>query len=84
MLHLCRVILGAKVLAALENGNCTVYLATQTAHGQSVDVVIPKGEVGAARLAMDNHLKDLMAAGELDPIQVTLILYSHLAVELSV
>lgn len=47
------------MLTALEASSCTVYLATQTAHGQSVDAVIPKADVDKAKAAVLEELKDL-------------------------
>jgi len=65
-----RASVGGRVLKALEEAGLTVWLATQSAHGQAVAVVIPRAEVGPARTAIHEALALELERGEVEPVTV--------------
>ncbi len=62
--------LGGRVLHALEAAGVTVWMATQSAHGQAVAVVVPQAAVAAAQRAIADELELEMTRGEVEPPRV--------------
>lgn len=65
-----RASVGGRVLRALEDADLTVWLATQSAHGQAVAVVLPRNEVGHARRVIHDALTLELERGEVKPVSV--------------
>jgi aspartokinase/homoserine dehydrogenase 1 len=65
-----RAQVGERVLRALDAAEIPVWMATQSAHGQTVAVVIPADMVDQARDAINAELALEMARRELDPLRV--------------
>ena len=62
--------LSGRVLQALEAAGVTVWMATQSAHGQAVAVVVPVAKVPAAEVAIRAELALELARGEVEPPRV--------------
>lgn len=66
--------MGRRVLRALETAGVTVWMASQSAHGQAVAVVTPVAQLELARRAIDDELLlerergDVEAVGERHPV----------------
>jgi aspartokinase/homoserine dehydrogenase 1 len=65
-----RASLGGRVLRALEEAHLTVWLATQSAHGQAVAVVLPISEVDEATKVIHDALARELERGEVEPVTV--------------
>ena len=65
-----RAQVGERVLRALETANVPVWMATQSAHGQSVAIVIPDGDVARAQAAIQKELELELRRHEVDPVGV--------------
>lgn len=65
-----RASVGGRVLRALEDADLTVWLATQSAHGQAVAVVLPRNEVEHARRVIHDALALELDRGEVEPVSV--------------
>ena len=61
---------GGRVLRALEEAHLTVWLATQSAHGQAVAVVLPVSEVDEATKVIHDALSRELERGEVEPVTV--------------
>ncbi len=61
---------GERVLRALDEAGITVWMANQAAHGQAVAVVVPAGDVEAARAAIEAALDGELRRGDVQPIGV--------------
>jgi len=59
-----------RVLAALEGANVTVWMTTQAAHGQAAAVVIPAGQIGRAKIAIESELALEIQRHEVEPVKV--------------
>ncbi len=57
---------GGRVLRALEQAGLTIYMATQSAHGQAVAVAIPQGEVARALVAIRDTLEIELQRGDVE------------------
>ena len=58
--------LSGRVLQALESAGVTVWMATQSAHGQAVAVVVPLAKVPAAERAITDALALELTRGEVE------------------
>ncbi len=65
-----RASVGGRVLRALEEAGLTVWLATQSAHGQAVAVVLPQSEVAHAREVIHEALALELERGEVEPVTI--------------
>jgi aspartokinase/homoserine dehydrogenase 1 len=65
-----QVHMGQRVLRALERAQITVWMATQAAHGQAVDVAVPQGQLDRARSAIEAELELELARHEVEPMGV--------------
>ncbi len=59
---------GRRVLNALEAANVTVWMASQSAHGQAVAVVVPEGQLEVAKAAITEALD--LEQGDAEPLGV--------------
>ena len=59
---------GRRVLRALEKAECTVWMASQAAHGQAVAFVIPQKQVDAAQAAIRDELALELERREVQPL----------------
>jgi aspartokinase/homoserine dehydrogenase 1 len=55
---------------ALEGATDTVWLATHSAHGQAMSVVVPLAQVGAVQAAIEEALALEIERGELKPLRI--------------
>lgn len=55
---------------ALEGATDTVWLATHSAHGQAMSVVVPLEQVGAVRAAIEAAMALELERGELKPLRI--------------
>jgi aspartokinase/homoserine dehydrogenase 1 len=62
--------MGERVLRALDEADVTVWMANQSAHGQSVAVVVPQALVDRACDAIRRALRDEIARGDLDDLSI--------------
>jgi aspartokinase/homoserine dehydrogenase 1 len=62
--------LGERVLHALEVAGVTVWMATQSAHGQAVAVVVPLAQLALATDCIERDLRVELDRGELQPIGI--------------
>ena len=65
-----RAQVGERVLHALESHDIPVWMATQSAHGQSLSVVIKHADLEPARQAIRTAMALEMERGEVDPLRV--------------
>jgi len=65
-----RASIGARVLAALEAAGIGVWMANQSAHGQSVAVAVPGSSLEAARACLAEALATELERGEVEPLTV--------------
>jgi aspartokinase/homoserine dehydrogenase 1 len=63
--------IGDRVLRALDHAGITVWMATQSAHGQAVAVVVPLKQRAAAEQAIVDELQTEIARGEVRPVGIT-------------
>jgi aspartokinase/homoserine dehydrogenase 1 len=61
---------GEQVLRALDGKGVTVWMAAQSAHGQSVAVVVPAREVDRAVAAVSDELELALQRGDVEPVTV--------------
>ncbi|MEM1034393.1 MAG: aspartate kinase, partial [Myxococcota bacterium] len=59
-----------RVQRALDRASVTVWMSTQSAHGQAISVVVPRDQADAAREAIETELRSELSRGELKPIGV--------------
>jgi aspartokinase/homoserine dehydrogenase 1 len=57
---------GGRVLRALEQAGLTIYMATQSAHGQAVAVALPRGEVARGMSAIREALEIELQRGDVE------------------
>ncbi len=57
---------GGRVLRALEQAGATIFMATQSAHGQAVAVAVPRAEVARARAAIREALEFELQRGDVE------------------
>ncbi len=62
--------LSGRVLAAVDRASVTVWMATHSAHGQGVALVIPEAQIDRALEAILSELALDLARGEIDPPRV--------------
>jgi aspartokinase/homoserine dehydrogenase 1 len=62
--------LGDRVLRVLDQSGVTVWMASQSAHGQALAVVVPLAQLSTARQAIDNEMRVEFERGELQPIGI--------------
>jgi aspartokinase/homoserine dehydrogenase 1 len=65
-----QVQLTGRVLRALDRAGITVWMATQSAHGQAVAVVIPLAQLTAAQAAIQSELAVQLERKEVEPPRV--------------
>jgi aspartokinase/homoserine dehydrogenase 1 len=65
-----QVQLSGRVLRALDGAGITVWMATQSAHGQAVAVVVPVLQLPAAEVAIRGELALQLERKEVEPIRV--------------
>ena len=65
-----QVNMGQRVLSALQRAQITVWMATQAAHGQAVDVAVPEAQLDRARAAIEQELELELARHEAEPMGV--------------
>jgi len=65
-----QVQLSGRVLRALDGAGITVWMATQSAHGQAVAVVVPAIQVPAAEEAIRNELALQLERKEVEPVRI--------------
>lgn len=61
---------GEQVLRALDGAGVTVWMASQSAHGQSVAVVVPARQVDRAVAAVSDELELELQRGDVEPVTV--------------
>ncbi len=61
---------GERVLAAVADAGCTVWMENQAAHGQSMGLVVPEDQADIARGAIEEALERELRRGEVEPISV--------------
>jgi len=61
--------LSGRVLGALDQAGITVWMATQSAHGQAVAVVLPVAQVAAAEAAIGAELALQLERKEVEPVR---------------
>ncbi len=61
---------GEKVLAAVADAGCTVWMENQAAHGQSMGLVVPAAQAELARRAIEDAMERELRRGEIEPISV--------------
>lgn len=61
---------GERVLAAVADAGCTVWMENQAAHGQSMGLVVPAAQAEAARGAIEEAMERELRRGEIEPISV--------------
>ncbi|MBH25930.1 MAG: bifunctional aspartate kinase/homoserine dehydrogenase I, partial [Myxococcales bacterium] len=61
---------GSRVLKALEAAGVTVWMATQSAHGQTITVVVPQGEQALAVEAIRDELAFEFDRNDVEPLAV--------------
>jgi aspartokinase/homoserine dehydrogenase 1 len=62
--------LGERVLRALRAAGVTVWMTSQSAHGQAVAVVVPGGAIEGAKEAVSRELAHEFERGDLEPLGV--------------
>ncbi len=60
---------GERVLHAVEKAGVPVWMASQSAHGQAVAIVIPNGDLAKARAAIEQELELELERREVDPLR---------------
>jgi bifunctional aspartokinase / homoserine dehydrogenase 1 len=65
-----QVHMGQRVLSALQRAQITVWMATQAAHGQAVDVAVPQSQLDRARGAIEAELAVELGRREAEPMGV--------------
>jgi len=65
-----QVQLSGRVLRALDGAGITVWMATQSAHGQAVAVVVPVFQLPAAEAAIRGELALQLERKEVEPVRV--------------
>jgi aspartokinase/homoserine dehydrogenase 1 len=65
-----QVQLSGRVLRALDGAGITVWMATQSAHGQAVAVVVPAIQVPTAEEAIRNELALQLERKEVEPVRI--------------
>ncbi len=61
---------GERVLAAVADAGCTLWMENQAAHGQSMGLVVPEVQADRARGAIEEALERELRRGEVEPISV--------------
>lgn len=61
---------GEQVLRALDAAGITIWMASQSAHGQSVAVVVPARQVDRAVAAVSEELELELQRGDVEPVSV--------------
>ena len=59
-----------RVLAAVADAGCTVWMENQSAHGQSMGIVVPAPQADGARAAIEEALERELRNGEVEPVAV--------------
>jgi aspartokinase/homoserine dehydrogenase 1 len=65
-----QVLLGERAVGALRGADVTVWMITQSAHGQSLAVVVPAAQAEQAEEALRTELAPELAHGEVEPPRV--------------
>lgn len=65
-----REAIGGRVLRALELAGVTIWMSNQSAHGQTVAVVVPFNEQDLAVTAVQSELAIELERGDVDPVSV--------------